>query len=588
MKLIMSLVLRVIISFGALLLLFEDISWQFLFCGSILSFFIIGIHFFTIRYHKIPLSNVLNMIIGILSVFYTFSILSLSTIEEIAHKKIEVVCLMLLFYLFLGDITKVISSQQKKKESKRIRFYIFFSSFFLSSLLYLWAFYPGILVPDSINQWNQIHSSIPWNDWHPVGHTMMIKIMTYFGDQLVTFVLFQVIFYSFVMGQIFDFLQGFLSKKMVVSFLLYFTLVPIFPLSSIYVVKDSLYTYFLVWNILLLIKIISSKGIWLRGKFNLLMLMISILGVLFFRHNGWPVFLVSIFILALFFRKGYLRFYLISILCIGIYLFTTGPIYSHFKVIQSDPTESFGIFVQISAAVIKHDGNISLNEEKYLYSIMDEKDWKELYDPRDVDKIKFKERFDKEILKENPRKFLLNALSLSIKNPVIALKAYLLQTEILWHTNMELMNMRPIFRKPLIGKQGPFYFMRQAEIKKYKPDYKGMVIQPSKYQNNYLNRTLSQFLKYIEEKGLYLFLMPALYFCIFMFSLIVLWWQGAFKLTLAFTPFLLNLGTMFVAIPAQDVRYAFPNYFIAFISFALAWGYYKNAKDQKIEGNEKV
>lgn len=45
----------------------------------------------------------------------------------------------------------------------------------LISLLYFWAFYPGILMADSVNQWQQAHSTF-YNDWHPVVMTWMIKL----------------------------------------------------------------------------------------------------------------------------------------------------------------------------------------------------------------------------------------------------------------------------------------------------------------------------------------------------------------------------------------------------------------------------
>lgn len=230
---------------------------------------------------------------------------------------------------------------------------------------------------------------------------------------------------------------------------------------AIMIIKDSLFTYFLILVTINLLKVVLTKGKWLQRNLNSFFMFISLLGFVFFRHNGWPVFLVFVILFMILFRMKGLRFFIISLLVIATYLVVTGPIYTRNNVIKSDPTESLGMFVQISAAVIKNGEPLSENQEKYYSQIMSIENWKNLYNPRDVDKIKFKERFNKNVIKDDSKAFILNTVKLALKNPNVALKAYFLQTEVLWHSNMKVENLRPIFRYPLLGKQGPFYFFKQ-------------------------------------------------------------------------------------------------------------------------------
>ncbi|MCU7356353.1 DUF6020 family protein [Enterococcus dispar] len=479
------------------------------------------------------------------------------------------VLLILLIYGYLLVKKLYIFSEKKKSEGSKLPISLYFFLFLAISTLYLLAFDPGIFVADSINQWQQIHSDFPWNDWHPVMHTFFIKIFSFGSSSPIGFVFFQIIVYSLVMSYMFNFIQDYLKVGMISIFLVFFLVFPVFPMMSIMIIKDSLFTYFLILVTINLLKVVLTKGKWLQSNLNSFFMFISLLGFVFFRHNGWPVFLVFVILFMILFRMKGLRFFIISLLVIATYLVVTGPIYTRNNVIKSDPTESLGMFVQISAAVIKNGEPLSENQEKYYSQIMSIENWKNLYNPRDVDKIKFKERFNKNVIKDDSKAFILNTVKLALKNPIVALKAYFLQTEVLWHSNMKVENLRPIFRYPLLGKQGPFYFLSKEQIEKYSPQYESVMVKREKFHNPFLENMLVSFTQHIVDKKIFKLFMPALFFLMFIVGIGFLITKKQFDLLLSFMPYLLTMGTMFVAIPAQDIRYAFPNYFIGVIAIAL-------------------
>ncbi len=474
-------------------------------------------------------------------------------------------------FSFLQDY--LLFTPQLISEKKRNYFWIYVLAFISMSSFYLYAYCPGIFFPDSINQWDQIQTSnVPWNDWHPVGHTFLMMI-TSLGKYPIGFVGFQVILYSLIMAYFCDFIKELVGVESATIAFIFLLTVPIFPLSSIYIVKDSLFTYLLVLFTLYLMKIILSQGEWLNKKTNLFLLFFTILGFVFFRHNGWPALLVSTIILAFFlFRKKYIKLFIIIGLVIVSYQGITGPIYNHLNVIRSDSTESLGIFIQISAGIIKNDGNVSKEEMSYFKTLMPKEDWKDLYQPNNVDNIKFRERFNKKIIKNDPKKFLTTVLGLIVKNPILSLEAYMKQSEILWHTNISLNldNLRPIFRNQLEGQQGPFYFMTKEQKENLSPAYKGLDLDEVTKGNNWVRDKLLALYNWIEISGLYIFLMPAIYFILGLFSMIMLIVKNRSQLILAFIPYFMVMGSIFIAIPAQDIRYALPNLFIGILGFAVA------------------
>lgn len=569
--------LRIFLSFLMTSTYFFEENSLLITCFYFAFFVIISVASYSKTTHtKSTLSQIaINIIISILAVL-TF--LPSSIINSGIYSKKDLlfsIIAFIYFFFLVKDILNLSMSQSlsiRDYKEEKGTFRIYFLSFLMVSLIYLWAFYPGIFVPDSINQWDQIHSSMPWNDWHPIAHTFLIKVTTLIGNKPVTFVLFQIVCYSLVMAYAMDFIKDYITKSINIFVLCFFLVFPLLPLSSIQIIKDSSFTIALVLLTICLLKIVGSQGEWLSSLSHRCTLSLSFLGVIFFRHNGWPVFIVFLLICLLFLRKGYFRLYSTAFICALFYLVITGPIYNHYEVIRTDSTESLGMLIQISGEIISSDGDINEKEATYYYSLMSKENWKALYKPRDVDNIKFKSRFQKKIIQDDPQTFILTTLSIAKKNPGLAVKAYIQQTEVLWHTNMPSENLRPMFRTQLKGKAGPYYFLSQDQMEKYKPDYRGLFLTDSRFKSKTLeNFFVSLFDRIFNSSIRYLF-MPAVFLIIFLLSSGILWLKGYGLYTLAFLPYFLTLGTMFVAIPAPDIRYALPNYFISIIALCIALG----------------
>jgi hypothetical protein len=77
----------------------------------------------------------------------------------------------------------------------QFNFWLFLALVLLSSaawVVYLLAYYPGVMSPDSIDQWHQAHT-LRLADYHPAVHTLTIRLLTLAWDSPAAVSLFQIV-----------------------------------------------------------------------------------------------------------------------------------------------------------------------------------------------------------------------------------------------------------------------------------------------------------------------------------------------------------------------------------------------------------
>ena len=92
-----------------------------------------------------------------------------------------------------------------------------------------------------------------------------------------------------------------------------------------------------------------------------------------------------------------------------------------------------GVPIQQTAYILATDGNVSSEELEVLNEIMPLENWKALYNPIVVDTIKFDPSFNREYFQENVSEFIKVYVGLVMRNPVKAVKAYMLETLGFWN-----------------------------------------------------------------------------------------------------------------------------------------------------------
>lgn len=432
------------------------------------------------------------------------------------------------------------------------------------SLVYFWAFYPGILVIDSVNQWQQAHSTF-FNDWHPVMMTWIILLTTKVWDNPAAFVILQFMLTSFITGYvIYAFRSLGVNRRVLIGGWLFLSFFPMNALYSVIIWKDTLYCYFLLLLTTLLILVFHSKGGWLKSTDNLILLYFTTAGLVFFRHNGPPVLLASLVVLLFFFRKNYWRMHAVFAAVTITFLIVSGPIFSYFHVYPSDKTESLGIPIQQIGGIIKGNGNMSSTQKSFFSQMLPTTEWKRIYQPTQVDPVKFHKGFNKMIIRKNPIGFAKNWAGIVIQNPKLATSSFLSMEQLVYKFDVPQNQMRPIFRYKVFSSYRPVYFLSTSTIKADHVSYKPF--HYSAYGTKYANIDIASLIKKYNDLFLNgmarIIILPAFYLYLTLIFLFVIILKGGWRLSLAAVPAVLNLGSMAIAIPAQDPRYLFSNYLL--------------------------
>ncbi|MGG3751508.1 DUF6020 family protein [Heyndrickxia coagulans] len=582
MHAVLSFVIGILAGLGFLLFSYSFKSvpgWYpvfFALAGSSLAY---GAIFWNIGWMKRPLKWASFLFSLVLSVIVTFALKGPQ--QHLAHQPFLINCLIylatVLFLLFamLLAIKILYALTESRAEGDVPRRHILYFSILplLISLLYFWAFYPGILMADSVNQWQQAHSTF-YNDWHPAVMTWLIKFTAHIWDTPASYVIFQFILTALITGYVFYVFEKLRVKKPVLWLgYAFFCFLPLIPLYSVVIWKDTLFSYFLLAFTVMLIQIIDSNGKWLRSFPHLLFLYFSVCGVIFYRHNGWPVLLATIVIFLFFLRKRYLYMYGVFALAVITFLVVTGPVYKHYKVFPADETESYSIPYQQIGRIVKENGHITPAQRAVINQVMPIPDWKKYYHPTDVDMIKFRPHFDRAYIKSHKKAFFSTWFALCRQNPKLALEAFYDQEKLSWKLYIPDEDLRrPIFRNKDFEKYRPVYFMTQKNVQKYHVHYKWFYYKD--YGSDLANKTLSSWITQINQRFshgiLRVLLMPAFYLYLILLFLFTTILKGNWRLVIAAVPMFLNLGSMFAAIPAQDIRYFFPNFLLAVPFFFLA------------------
>lgn len=497
-------------------------------------------------------------------------------------------------------IEKVFRLQNNSKNQKLL--ISLFLLLFLSWSVYLFVFDPGIMTNDSYNQWRQANGYLALSEWHPLIHTYLIKFASYFYYSPSSFLLAQIFFASLLVSFLMKkFLDRGVSPKIIVFITLIYVLYPIngFYFSTLW--KDIPYSILLLAFYYFFKELIDSKGLILnQNRYFTLFLVVSFLTIEF-RKNGAIVVILCLF-LSLFFLQNRKR--IIATLFLLFVLMGSFSFYNK-KVVRAEESplvEALSIPIQQIAYVYSHDGNTSKADDAYFSSILPEEQWKNNYKSMTVDPIKFSPQFKGEIINKNFAGFLRNWFSLLKKNFVSFVKAYLLQTASLWRyytpneykvyldSPYEIEEKNGIY--PSIKATREKSDLIKEDYNLYKDNAKSAGQDYTSYSEYYMNRKHGDFILLknrnnhrqlrhffrniflIMNKEQKYVLRGSLAILTLLISIGVCGYKlGVLKSLMIFSPFVINLGTLLISVPATDFRYIFSLYFSIPFMILTAFSY---------------
>ena len=449
--------------------------------------------------------------------------------------------------LMVTSFVHLILTLKVKKEIKAVpkyRILLYALPSIVVFSLYLVGFFPGLMTVDSNIQWFQIHSN-QYNDWHPVVHTWFLKLITQIWDYPAAIGITQILMMSFTFGYgMYSFEKYGVRRWVLYVVTAAFALMPLNGIYSVTLWKDVLYSTAIMFVTIVLFHIVMTKGKWLLKSSNLFLFFLASTEFVFFRHNGFPAFVVTMVIFFIIYRMKLKRMYIVGIAVIALHFIVTGPIFKYFEVIPSDPNEAYSVPIQQIGRIIAYDGNITKEQLDFYDQVLPIEEWKTKYNPFLADPLKGHPDYNREFLYANKTEYFKHWLELCLQNPMLAIDAYTDMSSIVWRISKPENSYQYIYAvdtptvetlkeyniEPRYGHQGVKHFL-----------------------SGVLQKTSTEFLP-LYRPATYLFGMVLLLFIAIL--------KGQWKISLIALPVLLNIASVAVALPAQDVRYLYANFLV--------------------------
>lgn len=358
-----------------------------------------------------------------------------------------------LFCKFFEFFSSKIKIAENDKPGRRGAFILFISLLvimFLCWIPYLMSFWPGGIYADTVDSINMALGKEKLNNHNPILYTLIWKFVftitgafkdkgDYPGLKLMT-VMQTLLLASGLSGFMAYLYRKGLKRRLLLIISILFISFPLYPFYGISLWKDTIFSLCVFIFSIFIYDLFVQKDVVEKDSIKILELLgftIGTLLIIFLRNNGKYVaffYLAVILITLVIKRKKQLliRFLLVSIIIVVFSEVIQGPLYNKYNLNLDTKKESMGIPIQQVAYVIANGGYISEKDLERLNEIMPIENWIALYNPVITDTIKFDPSFNDEYFEINSKKFMRIYRNIVFSNPVMALKAYMLQTMGFW------------------------------------------------------------------------------------------------------------------------------------------------------------
>lgn len=454
--------------------------------------------------------------------------------------------------------------------------FVFVPIILLCWLPYIIVSYPSILDWDG---WHSITIYLgiwEWTNFLHIFHTLFIGLFVSIGELignvsigLYMATLLQVLVYLLIINESFKLLFE-LNTNSLASFILLiiYCISPYYANFSSALIKDGIFSAFLMLFLIELIRIIEWPDKYLISKRVSLMFFISSMGVLAFRKNGMHIYVcMFIFTLLYFYKKGkfdvcvkkvFINYTLPIVLICLMSLFVTYKT----KALRGSLNETLSLPYQQTARYLKYHPNDVTGEEKEIISkVLLYDQLPEVYNPMISDKVKNsvpdKPRNTKDMIN-----YLLVWFKMFFKHP----ETYFAAT---FNQNY-----------PLIY---PFYGLKQTYFS-YDPDYAPFLVYNDRYKEHKFElhtpykkqrEIVNKFAKTIFDLPIFsLFCNISIYALISIFLFIFALMNKYYKSTLIFIILIFSIIIIILSPTiAKMPRYGLPIYYL--LPIAISYLFYE-------------
>ncbi len=361
------------------------------------------------------------------------------------NSTISIIIAIIGFYIFFKRIICYILVKQEKVDLKETRkskmklktFCVLVFVMILCWLIYLLSFYPGILTNDS---YRVIHNTIYniLDDSHCFGYTFFFGIIWNFGMKLFNNMTLATLLYTLcqmvILSLIYNFTISYfynkgLNKKVCIILWLIFAFNPLHAFYSITIWRDILFSAAFLLLIVSIYEFIYTD--FSPSIKYIILFIISILMILFFRNNGIYVYILLLPLIFFATTKNKLILRSLYVTILVLYFVIKGPIYNLCGVEKGRTSEAFSIPLQQISRVIASDEKVDKETLNKLNKYVEVSSIKSLYKPYIADPIKSITNNEK--LAEDKVGFIKIWGEIFLKHPRTYIEAYLSQTSGYWY-----------------------------------------------------------------------------------------------------------------------------------------------------------
>lgn len=348
--------------------------------------------------------------------------------------------LLLLLFSYSADqdsLERLLYQTENARVIRHLPFYCFAGCLICWLPYFLYQF-PGIMTPDSLNQFEQVLGQTPYSNHHPFVHTMLFKLCFQIGmlftHNMVAATSFYTLFQMcFLAGSILYFLKTLrlfrIRDEILILITLFYALVPYHAVFSVTLWKDIPFAAAVLLFSCTLLRMTARITPAVLSVFTGSGIMICL-----FRSNGWYGFLLGLPFLLFRYRKHAKKIYPALAAVVLTAVVVKWPLMNALEVTQPDLIESLSIPTQQIAAVICKDRELTPEQLAMIENVVDLTYIKDLYNPTFADNMKELVRAgNQDYLAAHKGEFLKLWADIGRSYPGDYLKAYINQTYGYWY-----------------------------------------------------------------------------------------------------------------------------------------------------------
>ena len=314
--------------------------------------------------------------------------------------------------------------------------------------------YPGVMTPDSINQYAQVVGAYELSNHHSVIHTLLLGMFyniglyftgnVYFGLAVCTMA--QMLFMALVVGYVVKTLQkADVISPVLLAVICFYALMPYHGAYAVTLWKDIPFAGSITLFSAALLRFLlrprsgllhsNPQKLAVSEYFTLILpyifsgVMISLL-----RTNGWYAFLATLPFILLIYRRNWKMMLPVHLIILFLVLFVKYPCMNIYEIKQADFVESLSVPLQQIACVVARGEPLTREEQDFIGSIMDLEQVPAQYQPDVSDNIKnLVRQGNPTYLEANKSAFFKTWFSIGLAHSRSYFDAYVAQTKGYWY-----------------------------------------------------------------------------------------------------------------------------------------------------------